>query len=130
MKCFLEKDDKLDEISITSFPDDIFDGNLLDRKLSYSHSNLLKPLTANERIQTSDLQVIKKDKKFLDCFQQVDLKKRGSILASSVPSVINKWLSGTTISKESIWELLNLLGIGEEGELVDFLLVCKVAVKL
>lgn len=128
IKFFLEKDDKLDEISITSFPDDILDGKLVDRKLSYSHSNLLKPLTPFERIQTSDIQVVKKDKKFLDIFKQEDKTGEGTVVASSIPAMINKWMSEHTISKESIWELLNLLGVGNEDEMVDFLVVCKAAV--
>jgi hypothetical protein len=128
IKFFLEKDDELDEISIDSFPHDILDGKLVDRKLSYSHSNLLKPLTPFERIQTSDIQVVKKDKKFLDIFKQEDKTGEGTVVASSIPTMINKWMSGHLVSKESIWELLNLLGVGDEDEMVGFLVVCKAAV--
>jgi len=116
------------ELTFSNFTKDIIENLSSERKLSYTQSALLKPMTAFERIQTTDFQVVRKDKKLLDAFIQEDTLKVGLVKAGAVHKIISKWIPEPKISVESLWELINLMGISNDNEDLDFLKVTKIAV--
>lgn len=82
---------------------------------------------AMQRAITAELYFAKKDRLLLDLFRKMDEYRVGTISVTAAVNIIHKWLQPSDIlGSESIWELMQLLGVHHDAKL-QFIKVAKIA---
>ena len=113
------------ELGLSSTGSEVIGDYAQNRRLSYSNSALLRPMTPHERIHTTDFEVLRKDQRLLNLFRQEDSLSQGFVTAQSVFVIVDRWLDGVKIAPESMRELLSIFGISHEEERLDIVQVCR-----
>ena len=80
----------------------------------------------NQKQVELEYHFIRKDRKFIEIFQQNQRNRCGFVHAQVAVNIVHQWLDASSIGQDVVWQLMKHLGVSDGDEL-EFIKVAKVA---